>query len=144
MPFFKGSKARDCFSCTVLIPDFIWESNLQERYVTFFASHKKVSWLLLCPLGFTAPSLQTQLSQSLYSLTEPKVHSQPLYVLAREATGCVTDFCCHKPTFICMPRKNPALCDLAHSYLMLSQVAPAGGTRRKPAIAWFPFRRAAQ
>ena len=43
---FKGSRARDCFSCTVLIPDCIWESNLQERQVTFFASHKKVSWLL--------------------------------------------------------------------------------------------------
>jgi hypothetical protein len=28
---FNGSKARGCFSCTVLIPDCISESNLQER-----------------------------------------------------------------------------------------------------------------
>lgn len=144
MSFFNGSKARDCFSCTVLIPDCIWESNLQERFGTFFASHKKVSWLLQCPLVLTAHSLQTQLSQRLYSLTEPKVHSQPLYVLARETTGCVTDFCWHTPWLIAMPRKNPALCDLCIRTSCFTYRPIRWHSQRNRSIPrLFAFRRAA-
>ena len=104
------------------------ESNLQERQVTFFASHKKVSWLLLCSLGFTVRSFRTHHTARSHSLTEPKVHSQPLYVLARCATGCVTDFCWHTPRLIAMPRKNPALCNLAVTrlYKLPQPVALAG------------------
>jgi len=117
----NGSKARGCFSCTVLIPGSYVSGNQTFRNgrITVFASLKKVSWLLLCPVGFTVPSFQTKLRSSLrsHSLTEPTVHSQPLYVLARYATGCVTDFCWHTPTLIGIPRKNPALCNLAVSRL---------------------------
>lgn len=88
--------------------------------------HTKISWLLSCPLGYTAHSFQILLSQPFHSLTLPKVHSQPSLVLAREATACVTVFCCHRPALISMPRKKPALCDLSAALL---QVAPGGGTR---------------
>ena len=118
---FNGSKARGCFSCTVLIPGSCVSGNQTFRNgrITVFASHKKVSWLLLCPVGFTALSLQTKLRPSLHShsLAEPTVHSQPLYVLARYATGCVTDFCWHTSWLIGIPRKNPPLCNLAVSRL---------------------------
>ncbi len=115
----NGSKARGCFSCTVLIPGSFVSGNQTFRNgrITVFASLKKVSWLLLCPVGFTASSFQTELRSLLssHSFPEPTVHSQPLYVLARYATGCVTDFCCHTPWLIDIPRKNPALCNLAVS-----------------------------
>ena len=73
----------------------------------------------------------------LHAGQQAKIHPLPLSVLAREATICVSDFCWHTPVLIAMPRKNPALCDLGA--VTPVQVAPAGGTRRKPAIAWFPF-----
>src|ERR1700733_9926837 len=116
-PIFKGSKARDCFSCTVLIPGSLVAGNQTYRIGLshFLQLHKKVSWLLPCPVGFAVRSFQAHHPARFHSLTEPKVHSQPLYVLAREATGCVTDFCWHKARPYFMPRKNPALCDLALS-----------------------------
>ena len=46
---------------------------------------------------------------------QPEAHPHPSYVLARGATVCVTDFCCHMSARIAMPRKNPALCDLAYA-----------------------------
>ncbi len=72
----------------------------QERHRTFFAASQKslmaaaMSFRLYCSLISNIASL------SFHSFTEPKVHSQPSYLLARYATGCVTDFCCRKPALI--------------------------------------------
>lgn len=59
-------------------------------------------------------------------LQQISAHPLPLLVLAYEATGCVTGFGWHQATLICMPRKNPALCELA---VFAQQFTPACGTR---------------
>lgn len=120
---FCGSIARGCFSYWHSYPLLAGKPCQHDQYVIVFAAHTKVSWLLSCPLGYTVLSFQTQLSQRSYSFTLPKVHSQPSFVLAREATACITDFCWRKPPLICMPLKNPALCPL-------SAIAPTGRPSR--------------
>ena len=90
--------------------------------------HNKVSWLLLCPLGFTVRSFQTYHPARFHSFTDPKVHPQPRMCEPCVAAVCVTDFCWHTPWRIGIPRKNPALCNLAVArFIKLPQpVALAG------------------
>ena len=137
-PIFKGSKARDCFSCTVLIPGSLVAGNQTYRIGLshFLQLHKKVSWLLPCPVGFAVRSFQAHHPARFHSLTEPKVHSQPLYVLAREATGCVTDFCCHKPRLISCHVKILHCATWRYHAL---QIAPACGTRALHSLSLISF-----
>ena len=116
---FQWSKARDCFSCMRLIPGSLVAGNqrLQERHGTFFASHKKSSWLLLCSLGFCARSCRTHRQARSHSLAQPKAHSQPIYVLAMLAAGLRFKVLLSHATLIAMPHKTSALCNLALSRL---------------------------
>jgi hypothetical protein len=123
----KVAGQKSAFCRMPLQPLSLADQDIRHQLVMHFALHAKGSWLLLCPFGFCARSFRTQLSQSSHSLPQPKVHPQPLSVLAREAAACVPDFRCHKVALICMPRENPALCDLSHS---VPESAPSGGTRR--------------
>jgi len=102
--------------------------------------HNKISWLLPCSLGFTAYSFQTQLCSVFIRSQKPKAHPQPLYVLACEATGCVSDFCWHTPTHISCRAK---ILHCATWDCILLQVAPACGTRSETLILrLFAFWRA--
>ena len=60
------------------------------------------------------------------SYEQTQVHPLPSYVLAREATGCVTDFASHAIAYLQCQRKilHCATWDM-HPF----QVAPSGGTR---------------
>jgi len=99
----------------------------------------RMAWLHMYSLAFsygthpcTTPyctcSVRREATCSL-SYEQTQVHPLPSLVLAREATGCVTDFCWHNPVHIVMPRKNPALCDLAFRASCLS------GSRQPVALA---------
>lgn len=89
---FKGSKARDCFSWAVLIPGsgVAGHQTYRSGRSHSLRSQKRahgcfLSFRLCCSL------IANRATHRLHSLAEPKVHSQPSFVLALRAASCVMD-----------------------------------------------------
>ena len=152
--FFQRYRLSHCMRLTTKLHGSSCVLVVRSCLPTAGSASSRMAWLHMYSLAFsygthpcTTPyctcSVRREATCSL-SYEQTQVHPLPSLVLAREATGCVTDFASHANAYL-QCRRKILHCATWHFVPHAYQIAPAGGTRSESphCISSIRFRRAA-